>query len=87
MYLTLIPEYTGSCIHDDSGNQIEIQDLKLPKSLLDELTLWQAAYREIIPLSDEERLIITDRIEQLDNIGLSLAQKLQDLVPGGVRVN
>lgn len=85
-YLTLIPDYTGSCIQDDAGNAIEIQDLNLPKDFIDELASWHSAYREIIPLSDEQRLAITDRIEELDNIGLSLAGKLKDLMPGGAKV-
>lgn len=85
-YLTLIPDYTRSCIQDSDGNMIELQDLDLPNNFIGELTSWHSAYREIIPLSDDQRVAIVDKIEELDNIGLSLAERLKELVPGGAKV-
>lgn len=85
-YLTLTVDYTDSCIHDDAGSEIKLDDLGLPKDFIDELTVWHAAYLEIIPLNDGQRLSKMDKIEELDQTGLYLARRLMDLVPGGAKV-
>ena len=39
-YRTLIPDYTASCIQDDYDGRIELEELGLPQSLIDEITNW-----------------------------------------------
>lgn len=85
-YLTIMPDYTGSCVQDDFGGKIEIDQLDLPSEFVDEILSWHADYRGIIPLGDEQRLAKMDVIEKLDNKGLKIAQKLEDLVHGGAKV-
>ena len=85
-YLTIIPDYTGSCLRDDFEGQIELEELGLPQEYISELSSWHEAYRQIIPLSDEERVARIQEIEKLDNKGLELAKRLEDLVLGGAKV-
>ncbi|HFD32745.1 MAG TPA: hypothetical protein ENJ28_08595 [Gammaproteobacteria bacterium] len=85
-YLTVIPDYTGSCIKDDYAGLIEIDELQLPKDYIDEINSWHAAYRKIIPLCDEQRELQVAEINRLDEQGLKLSKKLSKLVPGGAKV-
>ncbi len=85
-YLTIMPDYTGSCIKDDYTGQIDIEDLELPQGYIDEISFWHESYRAIIPLSDEQRLARKGEIEDLDKQGLELSRKLTDLVSGGAKV-
>ena len=85
-YLTIMPDYTSSCLRDDFEGLIELEDLELPQEFISELSSWHDAYRQIIPLSDEERATRIQEIEQLDSKGLEIAKRLKDLVPGGAKV-
>ena len=85
-YLTLIPDYTGSCIQDDYNGRIELSELNLPGDLIGEIEIWHELYRAIIPLSEEQRLNKLQTIEQLDLQGLQLAKKISQLIPGGAKV-
>jgi len=85
-YLTIIPDYTASCLRDDFEGPIEVEELELPQDFIRELSSWHDSYRKIIPLGDEERAMRIEEIEQLDSKGLELAKKLKDLVPGGAKV-
>ena len=85
-YLTIIPDYTGSCIKDDYIGQIDIDDLELPQDYVDEISSWNESYRIIIPLSDEQRAVRRREIENLDKKGLELSRKLTGLVLGGAKV-
>ncbi len=85
-YLTLMPDYTGSCIRDDFEGQIEPTLLGLPQSFLRRLYTWQDLYKKIIPLDQDEREKKIHEIERLDQEGLSLAKELRQLIPGGAKV-
>lgn len=85
-YLTIIPDYTGSCIKDDFTGRIDIKDLELPQDIIDEISSWHESYRVIIPLSEEQRAVRKREIDDLDKQGLELSKKLADLVPGGAKV-
>ena len=85
-YLTIIPDYTGSCIKDDLTGRIDIEALELPQDFLDEISSWHESYKVIIPLSDEQRASRREEIEGLDNQGLELSQRLGNLVLGGAKV-
>lgn len=85
-YLTIIPNYTGSCIEDDYTGQINIEDLELPQNYVDEISSWHESYRVIIPLSIEQRADRKEEIENLDKQGLKLSHKLSSLVVGGAKV-
>lgn len=85
-YLTLIPDYTGSCIQDDFDGKIEIDQLELPYSFIQQIFSWHSEYRTIIPLDNEQRNNKIEIIEELDNKGLKIARKLEELIPGGAKV-
>lgn len=85
-YLTIMPDYTQSCIKDDYKGRVEIEELNLPQEFVAELNNWHSNYREIIPLDDDQRQVIMNRIDQLDEWGLKLAHQLVTLVPGGAKV-
>lgn len=76
-YLTIMPDYTGSCIKDDfSGEPIDLDSMELPEDFLEKILSWQSAYRKIIPLPEEERKKLFEEIENLDNQGINIARKL-----------
>ncbi len=85
-YLTLIPDYTGSCIQDDCEGRIELDELRLPQNLVNEIIDWHKSYRKIIPLSEEQRLEKMREIERLDLQGLELAERISRLIPGDAKV-
>ncbi|MGL4427020.1 MAG: hypothetical protein ACRCUQ_04630 [Alphaproteobacteria bacterium] len=76
-YLTIMPDYTGSCIKDDfSGEFVDLESMELPKDLLEEILNWHSDYRKIIPLSEKERNESLEEIEKLDIRGINIAKKL-----------
>jgi len=85
-YLTLIPDYTGSCIQDDYNGRIELNELNLPQGLINEITDWHKSYRKIIPLSEEQRLGKIQEIERLDLQGLELAERISQMISGDAKV-
>ena len=85
-YLTIIPDYAGSCIRDDYNGQVNIEDLELPQDFLEEISFWHKSYRMIIPLSEEERAARKEEIKDLDKQGIELSRKLTDLLPEGAKV-
>jgi hypothetical protein len=85
-YLTIIPDYTGSCIKDEFTGQLVIEELGLPQAYINAITLWNVSYRVIIPLSEDQKRALRKEIEQLDRQGIEFSQQLKDLVPGGTKV-
>lgn len=85
-YIILIPDYTGYCIRDEFEGEISLEKLNLPKSLFNKIVTWHNAYREIIPLSEEERKSKKEEIQNLDAQGLEFARSLKSLIPGGAKV-
>lgn len=85
-YLTIAPNYTGSCIQDDFSGPIDLSELNLPQDFINEITAWHLKYRSIIPLSDEDRKVVISEIKILDIQGLILAEKLRKIIPGGAKV-
>lgn len=86
-YLTVMPDYTSSCIKDDFGGQIDVDELDfLPQEYVSRLNNWHTMYRAIIPLSSYERAAVKEKIDKLDEEGLALSKELRDLVPGGAKV-
>ena len=62
-YLTLSPDYTGSCLKEDDGDYIEIDELSLPAEIKEKINDWHNDYRKIIPLDEEERAQKKELIE------------------------
>jgi hypothetical protein len=85
-YLTLIPDYTQSCIKDDFNGIIEVEELELPQDFIAKILSWHLAYRKIIPLDAYQREILINEIEELDREGLKLAKELSKLLSGGAKV-
>lgn len=81
-FLTIASNYTGPCIQDNFEGPISIDQLGLSDSFIQEINVWNEAYKVIIPLSEK-----INEIELLDQHGLEIANKLQRLVPGGAKVN
>ena len=86
-YLTVAPNYTGPCIYDDFDGVLYYGGLELDEELCHELSAWNIEYREIIPLSSEERIQRQDVIDELDRRGILLARRLADAIPGGAKVS
>ncbi len=84
-YLTISPNYTQSCIRDDIEGPIELSCLELPESIVNEIKLWHQRYREIIPLSMDERQKISQTIEELDQQGIKIALKIKELLNAKVK--
>jgi hypothetical protein len=85
-YLTVAPDYTGSCIIEDFDGRIDVQNLGLPIDFIKVVETWHSSYREIIPLNEEQRLEKMDFIETLDREGVQIAKKLEALIHGGAKV-
>lgn len=85
-YLTLAAEYTGSCIKDDFSGQLEYSTLRLNDELSEELESWNEEYKKIIPLDIESRKLISNTIDALDEVGISLARKLAKSIQGEVKI-
>lgn len=86
MYLTLIPNYTQSCIKDDFNGIIDINALGLPKELISEINIWHTKYREIIPLSMEQRHIMSSEIEKLDEQGILIAKSIKKFSSRNIKI-
>lgn len=84
-YITLTASYTQSCVQDDFNGPIELNDLKLPVKILEQLDEWNNRYKSIIPLSREERSLRMATINALDKEGLELSEKLRILLDAKVR--
>lgn len=78
-FLTIASDYTSFCIQDDFEGSIKLDQLGLPKDFIREINAWNQAYKIIIPLSEEERNARMHEIELLDQHGLEIAKKLQQL--------
>jgi hypothetical protein len=85
-YLTITPDYTGSCIKDEFTGQLAIEELGLPQAYIDAISLWNESYRVIIPFSEEQRQARKKEIEKLDRQGIEFSKTLKELVPGEVKV-
>lgn len=85
-YLTIIPDYTGSCIVDDFEGPVSLESLGLPKNFIDKVMSWHNSYRAIIPLDENERREKIFEIEELDKQGLLLAKELQKLISGEAKI-
>jgi hypothetical protein len=85
-YITIAPDYTGSCIRDDFNGQLDLTDLDLPEDFIKEISMWHELYKEIIPLSEEQREDREKDINVLDFQGLRLAEKLKELMSRDIKV-
>lgn len=77
--LILIPDYTGSCLQQEGIGLVELETLGIPQQLVNEINEWHEKYKQIIPLSDHDRLLRSSEIEKLDFQGLALADKLKKM--------
>jgi hypothetical protein len=84
-YITLIADYTQSCIKDDYRGSIDLDNLQLPLSIIAQLNQWNEKYKTIIPLSQDARAIRMNLINELDKEGIELAEKLRILLDAKVR--
>lgn len=85
-YLTIMPDYTGSCIWDECEGNIPLDTLKLPPVFLDRLNAWNNAYKKIIPLNEEKRKEMALEIERLDKEGLLIVENLKQLSSDPIKI-
>lgn len=85
-YLTIMPDYTGSCIRDDFAGEVDLLGLGLPSEYVEKVNSWHITYREIIPLDEAERAALSEKIKDLDYKGIELAKKLMELIGGDAKV-
>jgi hypothetical protein len=67
----------SSGIIDELGQSIDFQDTTISQKTWDDLQRWVSDYDYIIPLSQDERNIITKDISKLDSIGLDLLKRIR----------
>ncbi len=84
-YITLIADYTQSCVHDDYMGSLELNELDLSPEIIKQLIQWNDRYKSIIRLSQEERAGRITFINMLDKEGLELSEKLRILLEAKVR--
>ena len=75
-YLTLDANYQSSGIRDIDGNYLTKANLGSSEVLWDEIQNWVKAYNPIIMMDEEERKKNLSIIQQLDNQGLTICEKL-----------
>lgn len=77
-YLTVAASYTDSGLQDDFDGPLTAEALNLPRSLSENLRLWNEQYQAVIPLSGEQRLQrqTTDVINALDAQGQVLSKEI-----------
>lgn len=85
-YLTIAPDYSRSCIKDDFNGFVDLSEMKLPQDFIEEIFSWHLLYKQIIPLSIEDREKMFDEIDRLDQQGLRIADRLRELAEGGAKV-
>jgi hypothetical protein len=85
-YLTVMPDYTGSCIWDDFEGNLALDRLQLPNDFVDRLNSWHNLYKKIIPLSEEVRATMHLEIGRLDQEGLLLMQELKSCLAGDTKI-
>jgi|1186.fasta_scaffold399525_2 hypothetical protein len=87
-YLTLAADYGDLSVRDEQSGPIRLADLDIPHELEEELTAWNTRYQPVIPLSrDARRAEATAKlIDELDHLGLELAERLAAAIPGDAKV-
>lgn len=85
-YLIIAPDYVETCIKDEFNGYIDYEELGIPQDFIEEINSWHLSYRQIIPLSMEERTKKTEDIERLDTQGLSIARKLMKKINEPIKV-
>ena len=85
-YLTIIPNYTGSCITEDFKGEVVLSTLDLPIDFIKEIEEWHLRYRKIIPLNEQQRKAQMLEIEILDVQGIYLSKRLEELISEETKV-
>lgn len=85
-YLTLSASYSDSCIKDEFGGYVPLEDIPIPNELRKKLKSWNDLYKEIIPMSINERKSLKVQIDILDMEGIKLAQEIKDNINGEVKL-
>lgn len=87
-YFTLAADYMEFSLRDEQVGPVSISDLSLPVALIDDLRDWNSRYQAIIPKSLDERCLeqTASLIEELDLVGLALADRVAEAISGGAKV-
>jgi hypothetical protein len=75
-YLTLSADYLQPSLRDELTGESDIDQFELPLELINDIVTWNAEYQQIIPLGRDERRIRASLIDNLDKIGLALADRV-----------
>ena len=85
-YLTIMPDYTGSCLWDNFAGNIALNSLQLSDDFINRLNAWHSAYKTIIPLDEAQRKAMFLEIDRLDQEGLLLTQELKRCLAEVVKI-
>lgn len=87
-YLTLSADYGELSLRDEQAGAIDVVNLGAPQDLVDELTAWNARYQPIISMEMNERQITAaELIDELDVLGMELAERLAKAIGDGTKVS
>jgi hypothetical protein len=87
-YLTLAADYETVSVRDERLGQLDVVDLDVPEDLVDAVVAWNGLYQQIVPMDMEERrsMPATDLIDELDQQGVALAERLAEAIGEGTKV-
>lgn len=75
-WLILTADY-NSFLRDEFDGEFDYMDLNLPIGLVERIKKWHEGYSVIIPMDEDERLRMNNRIIELDRHGIELAKEIK----------
>jgi hypothetical protein len=87
-YLTLAADYGTVSLRDERLGQLDLADLDVPRDLVEDVVAWNGQYQQIVPMDMEQRSAMpaSDLIDELDERGVALAERLADAIGDGSKV-
>lgn len=87
-YLTLAADYRHLSLRDEQAGAVDLEELPIPRDLVDDLVGWNDRYQRVIPMEMDQRRAApaAAQIEELDRLGLALAARLADALPDEAKV-
>jgi len=77
-YAIFSASYSDECLREEFGAIVEMDTIGIEKELIDKISNWNKAYKEIIPLSSNERKEKSQKINLLDREGIALKQIIEE---------
>lgn len=87
-YLTLAADYRQLSLRDERTRMVDLDELPIPRELVDDLVAWNDRYQAVVPTGIDERQAAPAAalIEELDRAGLALAARLAEVLQDQAKV-